>query len=92
MSESEPRLRFVPLEEFIASERARVEALDVPAAIEALLAAIGELASHEARRLDVPSIDPTYHGCEPAWSKALLAAWDLREVSRRDGVLGAPPA
>lgn len=81
---TDPKLLEIDMAAMMAAERARVAALDLPAAARALLDAARALAEHEADRLDIPFMDPTYHGCEPAWRALLYAAGDLRTVLRHD--------
>jgi hypothetical protein len=78
-----PTLRRLDLEAWAAAEQARVDALDPGAAATALLGAVDQLAREEAMRLGVPFLDPTYHGCAPAWRRVLHAAADLQAVLGR---------
>jgi hypothetical protein len=73
-------LRLISLAELKAKEDARLRALDTPTATVALLRAMERLADQEARRIGVPMLDRTYHGCDPSWRDALNAAADLAYV------------
>lgn len=50
------------------------------AAVTRLLDAVDGLADQEARRLGIPMVDPTYHGCDPRWRSLLNAAYRVREL------------
>lgn len=78
------KLRVVSLADLQAQEGARLAALDVPTTAQVLLVAVRRLADQEARRIKVPFLDPTYHGCDPAWRDALNAARDLAVVLARE--------
>ena len=85
---TEPILRILDLAQLAAEEEARLRALDLTTAAAALTDAVHALAVREAGRLDIPFLDPTYHGCDPAWRGVLFAASDLRAVLRREQVKG----
>jgi len=76
--------RLVNLAEVAQRDRDRLDALTAEDATRVLVNAMARLAAQEARRLNVASIDRTYHGCDPAWKEALDATADLANV-----VLGA---
>lgn len=76
-------LRLINLAEACAEEEARLAALDTSTAAHTLLAALRVLADEEAERLEIPFVDPTYHGCDPAWRDVLRAAGDLRHTLNR---------
>jgi hypothetical protein len=78
------KLRVVNLAELQAQEQARLAALDAQSAGRALVEAVRALARHEADRIDVPFLDPTYHGCDPIWRATLDAASDLNAVLARE--------
>jgi hypothetical protein len=74
------KLQQIDFAALAAEEDARLDALDTESATLALVAAILRLAEQEARRLDVPCLDPTYHGCNPVWRDALNATADVVHV------------
>ena len=78
------RVRLIDMAAVMPEEEDRLATLGVLTAAEALVGAVERLAEQEADRIGVPFLDPTYHGCDPAWRDALDTARDINAVLGRE--------
>ncbi len=83
-------LRVLNMVDLKRQEQERLDALRPAEAVQRLLDAVDALARREAERLNIPLVDPTYHGCDPKWRDLLYAAQDVRYVAGKRQPASAP--